>query len=170
MADNDQKYQLFIPGKTNKDAAQPGYGNDMRTIEQWATFIISQIQAGTDTLVAEITALQTAVGVLQVQVGSGINLEVLSYTVGSAPPAGTRLIVQKFTITPTFTAGVGSVALSGFSHGYDAIVGQEGIPVGVIAGWDSGTSSLTSLSVTATETPATPLTGTQSISVVVIGA
>jgi hypothetical protein len=157
----DQKYQLFIPGKSKKDVEQPSYGTDMRTIEQWAAFLIDGIHGSNATLAAEILALQTII--------NAQTPDIKSYQVGGAGPAGTPIQTQTFTVSVNFTAGAGTIALAGFAHGYNAVISAVDTTPAVSI--RTATSSLSDLGVTAIDTiTGAGITGTVGISVVIIGS
>jgi hypothetical protein len=89
--------------------------------------------------------------------------------VGTTPASTVQLIARMFIESVTVTAGATSVALSGFSHGYNALVVGADNPA-VVYTLNPGASTLTSLHLTAYNGSGTPFAGADSVSVLVVGA
>ena len=153
-----QVFNLFIPGKASKEIKQPQYGTDARTIEQWAATVIAAIRSSFLTIVAAIN---------QSAIDYGDN-----WLVGAEPPAGTRFLDQSFVVAVTFTAGEGSIPVSGYNYGYNAVMCNAGSSAGsqIICQVREAAGTLTSLAVGAIETSGTPFTGDQVLSVRIVGA
>lgn len=150
-----QKFSLFIPGKDKKDVAQPAYGTDMRTIEQWGLLVAKYLQSVVEQFITSFhsTPMFSFPGVM----------------VGTVPPSGTQLLAQTFVTSVTVTSGVTAVALSAFSDGYNAVVtGADN--AGLVYTLRPGASTLTSLSLAVFTSAGTPYTGADSVSVFVVGA
>lgn len=153
-------YNLFIPGKATKEVDQPGYGTDLRTIENWAANLILGLRNGFITLINAID---------QSAIDYGAN-----WLVGSAPPAtGVRWTDQSFVAFVSFTSGLGMIPVTGFSHGYNAIVCNAisgGYGSSTVVSVDYVNSTLTELHLGAIEFSGSPLTGGQAVSVRIVGA
>lgn len=163
------KFQLFIPTKTMQKVEQPGYGTDMRVIENGVNLFINKLVPEFNEAIAEIaTALAEIDQIVNIDIPK---TEFLSVMVGTTPPDTVQLINQYFAVTTTFTTGLATIPLSGFTHGWTALIAPaSGGGSGSIA-IDISASTLTSLALEGTAVPAgTNLTGPYTIACNVIGA
>jgi hypothetical protein len=155
MANFFEQFNLFIPGKAAKEINQPGYGTDMRTIENWAKVLFGYIEEVFNQFIG------------------GFH-QVPFYTfgavmVGTTPPTTDQLKASMFIESVTVTAGAAAVALTGFSVGYNAQL-TPADNVGLTYTLNPSGSSLTSLAMFVYDDTGAPYTGTDAVSVLVIGA
>ena len=149
------RFNLFIPGKSTKEVAQPGYGTDMRTIEICAKNIFAEIVSVTDQFVVSIN--QSPIFSLS------------NTMVGSTPPPTTRLKASMFIESVSVSAGSGSVAISGFTTGYNVQLTPSGA-VGLTYTLNPSGSSLSHIAFFVFDDTGAPFTGSDSASFFVVGA
>jgi hypothetical protein len=152
------KFELFIPGKASKDV-QSVYGTDMRTIENGINLFLRAIIPEFNAALAEINTIVT-IDIPKFEFGA--------VAVGANPPANTQFIDYSTTVTVT-TNGSGNVGvpLSGFTHGYSALVTPNW--PGLMASVDLGASTLSNLELNFQDTTG-PYTNTFTVTIRVVGA
>jgi hypothetical protein len=154
------KYILFVPGKNAKDITQPGYGTDMRVIEQGFNLFVEDIIPNLNQAIAEINEIVT-VDIPKFEFGN--------VAVGSNPPSGTQFV--DFSTTQTITTngtGEASIALTGFSHGYNALITPNW--PGLMPSVDIGASTLSTLWLNFQDTTGPYGPNTFSVTIRVVGA
>jgi hypothetical protein len=153
------KYVLFVPGKNAKDIGQPGYGTDMRVIEQGFNLFVEDIIPNLNQAIAEINEIVT-VDIPKFEFGN--------VAVGSNPPSGTQFI--DFSTTETITTdafGQATITLSGFAHGYSALVTPNW--PGLMPSVDIAACTLSALVLNFQDTTG-PYTNTFTVTIRVVGA
>jgi hypothetical protein len=154
------KFELFIPGKNAKDIGQPGYGTDMRVIEQGVNLFLRAIIPEFNEAIAEINTILT-VDIPKFEFGN--------VAVGSNPPANTQFIDYSTTASiTTNVSGEAYIPLTQYSHGYSALVTPNW--PGLMASVDLVHSTLTELWMNFQDTTGAYASETFTVTVRVVGA
>ena len=163
---NPIKFQLFVPGKNNSKQVQPAYGTDMRVIENGTNLFINKIVTEFNQAIAEINlALEDINLIITIGIPKFIFGNV---AVGTNPPPDTQITDFSTTVTVTTDAlGQCAIPLSGFVHGYNALVTANW--PGLMPSVNLPNCTLTNLELNFQETTG-PFTGTISVTVRLTGA
>lgn len=159
------KFNLFVTNKGMTKVDQPGYSVDMRTIENGVNLFINKLVPDFNNAIDEINAALAEIDTI-------INIDIPKFefgnpAVGTTPPANTQFIDYSTTVSVTTNAsGNVGVPLSGFTHGYSALVTPNW--PGLMSSVDLGASTLSNLELNFQDTtgPYGPETFTVTIRVV----